>query len=482
MQKRILVADDESTIRETLGNVLSEAGYKVITAADGRQAMDLLATLSIDVALVDIRMPKMDGMSVLAKAKHVSHDTQIIILTAFGTVEDAVKALQLGASDYITKPFIFDDILIKIERLLDLRKLTDEKRFLVSELECRYRFEGIVGVSQSLHHVLGMVEKLAQTRTSALISGESGTGKELIARAIHYNGITKDGRFVAINSGALPESLAESELFGHKRGAFTGAERDKMGLFAMARDGTVFLDEICSMPLTIQAKLLRAIEEKKILAVGSTEPEDINIRILCATNRNLLQEVESGRFREDLYYRLNVVEINIPPLRERREDIPQLIAHFIEKYNRDLNKTCPGMSARAVQAAMAYSWPGNVRELANVIERAIIFSDDKRIGEEDLAFVRSKGDDSRMWQGDLKSAMRAFERRYILQALQDNDLDKRVTAQTLGVGLSSLYRKMDQLRISDSDGQYQPVEGTSPQEGKSSKPLDRHDMVKTDRS
>ena len=482
MQKIILVADDEKIIRETLAKVLSEVGYKVVLAQDGRKAIDLLATLNIDIALLDIRMPEMDGMSVLAKARELSIETQIIIITAFGTVENAVKALKLGASDYVTKPFVFDDILIKIERLLDLRSLTDEKHFLLSELENRYRFEGIVGVSQGLHQVLGMVEKLAQTRSSTLISGESGTGKELIARAIHYNGITKEGRLIAINCGALPESLAESELFGHKRGAFTGATCDKIGLLCMADGGTVFLDEICSMPLSIQAKLLRAIENKRILPVGGTESVEIDARILCATNQDLRQEMEAGRFREDLYYRLSVVEIHVPPLRERREDIPQLVTHFIEKYNREFNKECPGMSPQAMRAVMAYSWPGNIRELSNVIERAMIFSEGRPIAEKDLAFARTQDNDLNMWQGDLKLAMRAFEKQYILQVLRDNNFDKRLTSRLLGVGLSSLYRKMDQLRIPIGNGQYEPVEQTSESQEKHAKYIDRHDMLKADPS
>lgn len=482
MQKTILVADDEKTIRETLARVLSEVGYKVVVAQDGREAIDLLATLDIDVALLDIRMPEMDGMSVLTKSQELSVETQIIIITAFGTVENAVKALKLGASDYVTKPFVFDDILIKIERLLDLRSLTDDKHFLLSELENRYRFEGIIGVSQEFHQVLGMVEKLAQTRSSTLICGESGTGKELIARAIHYNGITKEGRLIAINCGALPESLAESELFGHKRGAFTGATSDKTGLFCMADGGTIFLDEICSMPLSIQAKLLRAIESKKVLPVGGTESVDIDARILCATNQNLKKEMEAGRFREDLYYRLSVVEINIPPLRERREDIPQLVAHFIEKYNRELNKDCPGMTPQAARAVMAYSWPGNIRELSNVIERAIIFSDGTPIGKKDLAFVKTQDNDSKMMQGDLKVVTQAFEKQYILQVLRSNNFDKHLTARLLGVGLSSLYRKMDQLSIPVGNGHYDPGAQTSETKEKQTKNIDRRDMLKANSS
>ncbi len=477
MQKRILIADDESTIRETLTNVLSEAGYKVVTASDGQQAVELLETTNIDVALLDIRMPKMDGLEVLTKMQERSLGTQVIIITAFGTVEGAVEAVKLGASDYVTKPFIFDDILIKISRLLNMRTLTDERQFLLRELEDRHHFEGIVGTSRILHQALDMVKKLAQTRSSALISGESGTGKELVARAIHYNGITKEGRFVAINCGALPESLAESELFGYKRGAFTGAIRDKVGLFLMGDGGTVFLDEICSMIPAIQVKLLRAIEEKKVLPIGSTETIDVNARILCATSCDLLKEVEAGRFREDLYYRLNVVEIHLPPLRKRYEDIPLLVAHFVSKYCRELNKGCLGVSNQAMQRMMEYPWPGNVRELQNVIERAIIFSDGTLIGEEDLSFVTKQVFDKGLWQGDLKSAVQAFERHYISQVLRDKSFDKHATARALNVGLSSLYRKMDQLGVSEEIGQYEAKQPASTSQ-KRARRLDRENTLR----
>ena len=470
MQRRILIADDESTIRETLSDVLSEAGYKVVTAEDGQQAVEVLTNTHVDVALVDIRMPKLDGLEVLARTREMTPDVQVIVITAFGTIENAVEAIRLGASDYVTKPFVFDDILIKVERLLDLRNLADDKRFLLSELEQRHRFEGIVGTSPGLQNVLEMVKKLAQTRSGALVSGESGTGKELIARAIHYSGITKNGRFVAINCGALPESLAESELFGHRRGAFTGAARDKQGLFALGDGGTVFLDEVCSMSLPIQAKLLRAIEEKRILPVGSTEPIDVNARILCATNRDLFQEMEVKRFREDLYYRLNVVEIHIPPLRERREDIPQLVSHFVAKYSRELNKRVSGISNEAMQAVMRYSWRGNVRELENVVERAVIFNEGQPIDESDLAFVSGRDEEAGKWQGGLKSAMRDFERQYILQVLQSNRYNKHAAARTLNVGLSSLYRKMDQLQISGSDGRYE-ADGGARMTSKEAKPV-----------
>jgi len=297
-KKKILIADDEKTIRETLSEFFTDGGYEVITAEDGLRAVEELTNSDIDVAMVDIRMPGLDGLEVLAKAQKIAPDTQIIIITAFGTVENAVEAIKLGASDYVTKPVVFDDILIKIERLLDMRQLANENRFLLTELEDRYRFEGVVGTSQALREVLELARKLAQTNTSALITGETGTGKELVARAIHYNGITEHGRFVAINCAALPETLVESELFGHKRGAFTNATHDKVGLFKMAEKGTIFLDEISAMPLAIQAKLLRAIEDT-LTGTGPVQPASDEVRselVQCFDWERMVQSLEK------LYY------------------------------------------------------------------------------------------------------------------------------------------------------------------------------------
>jgi len=375
-------------------------------------------------------------------------------MTAFGTVDMAVKAVKNGASDFVTKPFVFDDILIRIRRLLEMRTLADDNRFLRRELEGRYRFEGIVGSSGTLREVLSVVEKLSHTRSSALITGETGTGKELIARALHHSGVTKKGRFVAVNCGALPESLAESELFGYKRGAFTGAARDKPGLFALADGGTIFLDEVSSMSLAVQAKLLRVIDQKQIMPVGGTEFTSVNARILCATNRELGGEVEAGQFREDLYYRLNVVEIHVPPLRERREDVPALVNHFLTMFNEELNKSCPGLTERAMEAMVAHAWPGNVRELANVIERAVIFAEDRHIDVDQLTFASKQPDLSGGSPTDLKLALRAFERQHILEALRRHDFDKAAAAEALNVGVSSLYRKIDQLGIAKQIGCY----------------------------
>jgi len=447
MRSRILVVDDEKTVRTTLANVLEETGFTVSTAADGLQAVQRLAEQEFDVALVDIRMPGLDGLKVLARAKEISPDTQVIIITAFGTVESAVEAIKMGASDYVVKPFVFDDIIIKINRLLDMKRLTTENRFLRRELGERYHLDGIVGSNPRLQEILVNVEKLAQTRTTALITGESGTGKELIARAVHYGGVTRGGKFVAINCASLPENLVESELFGHKRGAFSGADANKPGMFEIADNGTIFLDEVGSMPPAVQAKLLRVIEEKQITPLGATEPILVDCRILCATNADLRAEVDEGRFREDLYFRLSVVEVYIPPLRKRRDDIPLLIEHFVDKYRNELNAGCPGVSDAAVRAMMAYSWPGNIRELKNVIERAVIFAGTRQIDVGDLAFVTGKATDPAAGDSDLKTALRAYEKQHIMQVLSENDFDKAATAKSLNVGLSSLYRKMDDLRI-----------------------------------
>jgi DNA-binding NtrC family response regulator len=447
VRRSILIADDEDTIRENLADVFREHGFDVTTARDGAGAVELISEKTFDVALVDIRMPNIDGLHVLAKVREISPPTAVVLITSFGTVEAAVEAMKLGANDYVSKPFLFDDILLKVKRLLDLRRLSDENRFLLGELENRYNFKGIIGNGQALRKVFDIVAKLVHTRTTALITGESGTGKELIARAIHYGGATKNGRFVPINCASVPENLVESELFGYKKGAFTGPTRDKPGLFSLADNGTIFLDEVCAAPLAVQGKLLRAIEEKRIMPLGGTEPIDVNARILCASNRDLKALVGQGLFRDDLYYRLNVVEVALPPLRARREDIPALVDYFIAQLNAELGRNCPGVSPRALNMLASYSWPGNVRELENAIERAIIFAGDRQIEPEDLPFGSGRPVASAPQEGDLKSALRAFEREYIQHVLDANDYDKCSTARELRIGLSSLYRKIEELAI-----------------------------------
>jgi DNA-binding NtrC family response regulator len=457
----IMIADDEAAIRNSLAELFRDQGFEVVCASDGQEAVRHLQETHIDVALLDIRMPALDGLAVLAKAQEVAPDAQIIMITAFGTVEDAVDAIKRGACDYVSKPLSFDDLLIKVERLLRLRRLASQNTLLLKEVEGRYGFRSIVGKSPALQSVLQLALKLSNTRTTSLLYGESGTGKEVVARAIHFGGITGKGRFVAINCAALPESLVESELFGHRRGAFTGADRDSPGLFLQADGGTIFLDEISSMPLPIQAKLLRAIEEKRVTPVGGGQPVAINARILCATNRELRAEVEAGRFREDLYYRLNVFEVRIPPLRQRRDDIPLLVEHFVARYRAELKHDCPGVSDGAMQALMAYPWPGNVRELENAIERALIFADGRPILPRDLAFVTGIiAQEEDPAPTDLRDALRAYERQHIVHVLRRHDYDKNKAARSLGIGLSSLYRKIDDLAI-DAHAEAEADKGAS---------------------
>ena len=449
MEDTVLVADDEEPLRQSLATFLCDNGFAVHTAQDGQEAVKCLREAGVDVALLDIRMPEQNGMDILEQSSELCPETQIIMMTAFGKLEDAVEAVKMGANDYVAKPLVFEDILLKIKRLLRFRRLADENKFLHTELGDCYSAEGIVGESRALRDVVATVRKLAQTRTSALITGESGVGKELVARAIHYSGVTQEGRFLPINCAALPDSLVESELFGHKEGAFSGAKRDKPGKFQVADGGTIFLDEVSCMPLSTQPKLLRAIEEKRFVPVGGTVPVETDARILCATKESLEEEVEAGRFRRDLYYRLNVVEIEVPPLRERREDIKPLVDHFIQKYNSELNASCPGVTDRAMEAMMSYSWPGNVRELANVVERALIFADGKPLSRDDLDFTEDGEEGIATAGDDLKSAIEAFQKQHIEKALRRNDYDKKSTAEELDIGLSSLYRKIKQLDIND---------------------------------
>ena len=443
----ILVADDEEPLRESLATMLRDNRFEVFTAATGREAVEVLNTREVTVALIDIRMPGCGGMEILQQARDLCPGTHIILITAFGSVENAVEALKMGASDYVAKPLVFDDILLKIKRLLDYQQLSDENQFLHTELGDKYSAEGIVGVSQSLRQVVERVKKLARTRTSALITGESGSGKELIARAIHYSGVTSDGRFLPVNCAAMPDSLVESELFGHTKGAFSGATTDKPGKFQVADGGTLFLDEISCMPLSTQPKLLRAIEEQRIVPVGSNDAVEVEARILCATKENLKEEVEQGNFREDLYYRLAVVEVEVPPLRQRREDIPPLVDHFVHRFSRELKRPHCGVSDETMRTLMSYSWPGNVRELKNAIERALIFAEARPLQHEDLPLAVRQETPPACRGGDLNSAMQAFERQYIQEALRRNEYDKEATAEKLDIGLSSLYRKMDQLDI-----------------------------------
>ncbi len=447
MKANILVVDDERSIRESLNMVLNEEGYQVKSASDGKEAMELLSHEDFDIMITDLKMPEIDGIQLTKHCLQTYPQTSVIIITAYGSLETAIEALRLGAYDYILKPFEFDDVIIKIQNLLKHKELILENQALRREIHARYDFSNIVGQSPQMKEVFKLIEKVAKTKGNVLITGKSGTGKELVARAIHYNSDRANKPFVAINCGAIVGTLMESEFFGHKKGAFTGAIRDKDGYFKIANGGTLFLDEVGDIPLHLQVKLLRAIEEGVILPVGGTTPIQIDVRIIAATNRNLLKEVEKGNFRDDLYYRLNVVEIKLPSLNERKEDIPLLVDHFIKKYNYELKRRVLGTDNETMRILMNYPWKGGIRELENVIERALILCEGDYITKNDLPPNMVQDEYLNTIPDRLKDAVAAFEREHIMNVLRRTNNNKEEAAKILDISLSSLYRKMDELGI-----------------------------------
>ncbi len=449
----ILVVDDELLIRETLVEYLGQEGFTVVACSSGEDALEQAEARRFDIALCDVHLPGLDGLELLDRLQRISPETFVLLITAYATVESAVEAFQRGAHDYLMKPILLDEVLSKIRRLLAHRALYLENQWLRRELNLNRRLESeqIVGNSSSMMQVLEMVRKVAPTPSTVLIVGESGTGKELIARAIHAGGAekTESGearRFIAVNCAAIPHDLLENQLFGHRKGAFTGADRDQSGVFVHAGNGTVFLDEIAELPLATQAKLLRAIEQKEILPVGANEPICVEARVLVATNKDLLKEVESGRFREDLYYRLNVVCISIPPLRERREDIPDLVEFLLSRHARTLGKRISGVTHEAMQLLLACSWRGNIRELDNALQRAVILGEGPLITPADLPpdLAPVEGDPALV--DDLGEAVKRFEKQHIERILRQTP-DKKEAARRLGMGLSSLYRRIAELSI-----------------------------------
>jgi len=448
MPHLLLIAEDEALLRESMAELFRGEGFEVIDVPDGKAAYNVLLEKSVDVILTDIRMPEMDGPTLIGHAQQVCPETPVIVLTAYGTVESAVSAMRSGAVDYLLKPVDFNDVLEKVRRAIALREVTRAQKIITEQLAPLSTFHNLVGSSPCMTRLFDTVRKLSTVRSNVLIVGESGTGKELFARAIHYNGVTREKPFVAVNSGAIPQTLIESELFGYRRGAFTGAMRDKIGYFEAANGGTLFLDEISTLPVSVQSSLLRVLEERVVVPVGDTHARPINVRIVAASNRDLDQMVAEGSFREDLLYRLNVVKITLPPLRQRKEDVPALVQHFLEKYMTLLEKNVHGITNGAMRALLNHDWRGNVRELENVIERAVIFAEDRQVGLEDLPFASPGLSDD--VSEDLKEALQQFERQHILHALKRHDYDKAETARHLNIGVSSLYRKLDELSIPKS--------------------------------
>jgi DNA-binding NtrC family response regulator len=444
---RILIVDDEDVIAETLKEFLQGEHFEVATAPAMPPALALVETFEPDVVLCDVQLPGGDGLVVLNRALRIRPETMFIMITAYATVENAVLAFRRGAQDYLMKPVLFDDLLAKIDRLIGYRRLLLENQALRRQLHGQGDIEALVGESPPMKAVKTLIRKVGPTRSTVLISGESGTGKELVARALHAAGPAPGEVFLAINCAAISHDLLENQLFGHVRGAYTGADRDHAGLFVAAGRGTVFLDEIGELSRSTQAKLLRAIENKEVLPVGATRPISFQARLLTATNKDLPSEVAADRFRADLYYRLNVVTIHLPPLRDRREDIPELVAALLTKHGRTLGKRVDGVDNATVRGLMAATWTGNVRELDNALERAVILSEGSILIPDDFPpglIVDSDPDGS----GDnLRSALRDYERQHIQRVLRDCNDDKRETARRLGLGLSSLYRKLEELGI-----------------------------------
>jgi DNA-binding NtrC family response regulator len=446
MTGNILVVEDHDAARASLCELLREEGYQVREAADGTAAIQLIDQLDLDLVLTDLRIPGPDGLAVLKHVREVSPQTLGILMTAYASVDTAVEALHLGAQDYIIKPLIFEDVLRKVRHLMDHRSLAWEIQVLRREAYKHSAPDQPVGRSKVMHDILALVEKVATAPSTVLITGESGTGKEVIARTIHLQSERKNNIFLPVNCSAIPETLLESQLFGYVKGAFTGAGASQEGLFQRARGGTIFLDEIGEMPLSLQPKLLRVIEEKKVMPVGSTNPIQVDVRIIASTNRDLKTEVEAGRFRDDLFYRLNVIGIHIPPLRERLEDIPLLVEYLVDRHNLEMKKNYNGVDNATMRLLMSLPWKGNVRELDNVLERAMILGNGEWITPADLP-AGDIAERKSLPDGTLDAALRACEMIQIERALEEAAGDKRRAAEHLGLSLSTLYRKMEKLEI-----------------------------------
>jgi DNA-binding NtrC family response regulator len=451
-----LYVEDEVALREVVAERLAERGYDVVQVSNGEEAIERLAEFAFDILITDLRLPGIDGNQVLESALSRYPDIIGIVVTGFGTVKDAVDAIKRGASDFVTKPFQFEELVLVLDGALEQRRLKSENAYLRSQLEQRYRFEGIIGRSRSMRNLFQVLETVAATNSTILITGETGTGKELVARAIHHNSPRKANRFVALNCSAIPETLLEAELFGHVRGAFTGAVGNRPGRFEQAHRGTLLLDEVGTMSVALQMKLLRALQEREFEKVGDSRPTKVDVRVIAATNSDLAQMVRDGRFREDLYYRLNVIPMALPPLRDRREDIPLLVQHFLERFCRELSPPRPVMtvSQQAMRRLMAYAWPGNVRQLENALERAVALS----AGRQQIELFDLPPD---IQEAGVASGPAAFalpedgidfdeyvsnvERELIRQSLERTGGNKGRAAQLLNLKRTTLVEKLKRL-------------------------------------
>lgn len=455
--EKILVVDDEPGMRSLLSKVLSKEGCFVTACERGEDALECVAGDDFDLAVLDIEMPGMNGIELLKRLKDKAPGLHVVMITAYGSLQSAVDAMRLGAYDYLTKPFEMEEIKLVVAKALEHERLVSENRALHEELEQNYGFTGIIGKSPRMEEVYDMVRQVASTNASVLIQGESGTGKELIARSIHYNSRRKERPLVALNCAALAEGVLESELFGHEKGAFTGAVKRKTGRFELAHHGTLFLDEIGDIPVPTQIKLLRVLQEHEFERVGGEKTIKVDARIIAATNRDLLTAVREGRFREDLYYRLNVVTVNLPPLRERREDVPALADHFLDRFAKETGRRIEGIEPAAMELLVRYDWPGNVRELENIIERAVVLEKGPEVSPASLPLTLRDGADTVCdltlpeGKAGLTDLLEDLERQLIVKALKDNDGSQTAAAASLGLKRSTFRYKLEKYGLVSSE-------------------------------
>lgn len=448
---RVLVVEDDDAMRDLLVEELSDAGYEILSAANGRAGVDVVLGTSVDLVVTDLRMPDLDGFDLIRDVRATEQAPHIVMITAFGSIETAIKAVKLGAFDYITKPFEFEELLLVIDKALNDRELHKHIEHLQREVEGKYRFGNIIGESEAMQDVLALVTRISTSDAYVLVTGESGTGKELIARAIHYGSSRSTKPFIAVNLAAVPSQLIESELFGHKKGAFTDAHSDRSGLFRQADGGTLFLDEIGEMPAPLQAKLLRVLQEGEIRPVGANEVEIVNVRVVAATNRDLEDMMSHGQFREDLYYRLNVIDIRLPPLRNRVDDILPIAEHLLGLHADKAGLNAPvTLSSEAQRLLLGYRWPGNVRELQNTIERGIALCKGSQVEVDDLPASLHERRDSDYLAAAVsrKLSLSELERDFIVLVLDDEGGNKTRTAQRLGLDRKTLYRKLEEIHNS----------------------------------
>ncbi|MDB5037230.1 MAG: regulator protein pilR [Bacteriovoracaceae bacterium] len=464
MNARILVVDDELSVREFFEILLSKEGYDVVTALDGKDALRLIREQTFDLIITDLQMKNGDGMTLLRESKKFLTDVPVIMITAFATTDTAVEAMKAGAFDYLSKPFKIEEIKVILKKALMTKNIVAENHALKSELRDKYDFASLLGESEAIATVFQLLKKISPTRTNVLIVGESGTGKELVARAIHFNSPRKDGPIVTVNCGAIPETLIESELFGHEKGSFTGATATKPGLFEAANKGSIFLDEIGELPLPMQVKLLRVIQERSFHRVGGTESIEVDVRLIAATNRNLEEEVKKGNFREDLFYRLNVIQIPLPPLRDRKQDIPLLAEHFLRKYAKETAKDIRRISKEAMDLLMAYTYYGNVRELENIIERSVALETGQAVQpdslpgnvlhpEQNAPKFSLQEADQKFQQGQLALdvLVDSFEKEWLLKALERSHGSRSRAARLLGISSRSMRYRLKKHGIGGYD-------------------------------